>query len=377
MKNVYLETKNKKLCNGCGICTLGCPSNAISMVADNEGFLYPVIDEEKCIHCNKCKNICSNFNNSKDYDKAYMAINNNKEELKNSSSGGIFYILAKYVIEKNGVVFGVEYDESMEARHNFHTTMEECKKFQGSKYVRSNLNNSFEKVEEFLKKDKYVLFTGTPCQCNALKVFLKKDYDKLIICDIICHANPSPKVFNKYINELEEKYNKKVINFYHRPKENGWHNATPIIEFADHSKINDKLYFDAFGHELINRPSCYNCMFTGLNRVSDFTIADLWGNDKICPKVEDNNTGISLLCINNKKAEDILKYIKEKMKLQQIDKELAFSYNHHCNIKMHYNRKKFFRNLDEESVHENIETCLKVSIIRKIIRKVKRIIKLS
>ena len=107
MKNKFLETGDKKDCNGCGICTIECPTNAIKMVEDNEGFYYPVTDESKCIKCNKCKNICSNYNNSDYFGKAYMAINNNKEELKNSSSGGIYYILAKYVIQKNGVVFGV------------------------------------------------------------------------------------------------------------------------------------------------------------------------------------------------------------------------------------------------------------------------------
>lgn len=377
MENIYLKTLDKKTCNGCGICVKECPVEAIKMVEDTEGFLYPVIDEEKCINCNKCKNICSNFNDSKDYDKAYMAINKNIDELKNSSSGGMFYILAKYVISNNGVVFGVEYDDNMEAHHNYYTTLEDCKKFQGSKYVRSNLNNSFEKVQEFLKNDKYVLFTGTPCQCNALKLFLKKDYDKLIICDLICHSNPSPKVLKKYIEEVEKDYNKKIINFYHRPKENGWHNALPIIEFSDSSKINDKIYLDAFGFGLISRPSCYDCMFTGTNRVSDFTIADLWGNDKICPEIKDDNTGISLFCINSKKADEIFEKIKDKMEFKKVDKKFAFSFNHYCNIKKHHNRKKFFENIDKEPVIENMRKCLKVSIVRKIVRKVKKIIKKS
>lgn len=377
MENIYLNTLDKKTCNGCGICTKDCPADAIKMVEDNEGFLYPVIDEKKCIKCNKCKNVCSNFNDSKDYNKAYMAINKNNDELKNSSSGGMFYILAKYVISNNGVVFGVEYDENMEARHNYYTTLEDCKKFQGSKYVRSNLNNSFEKVQEFLKNDRYVLFTGTPCQCNALKLFLKKDYDKLIICDLICHANPSPKVFKMYIDELEKKHNKKIINYFCRPKENGWHYTSSIIEFEDHSKVNDTLYFYAFGQELIDRPSCHNCKFTGINRVSDFTIADLWGNDKICPEVIDENTGISLLCVNNEKSEMIFKDLQKEMMFKEVDKKIAFSFNHNNPVPEHRNRSKFFENLENKSVIKNMEECLKVSIFRKIVRKVKKIIKKS
>ena len=242
MKNLYLETKNKKDCNGCGICTIGCPTNAIKMIEDNEGFYYPQIDEEKCINCGKCKNICSNYNNSKGNEQAYMAINKNKSELGNSASGGMFYILAKYMIEKKGVVFGVEYGENHKVQHNYYETLEECKKFQGSKYVRSDIGNYYEKVKEFLKQDRYVLFTGTPCQCNALKTYLNKDYEKLIICDIICHANPSQKVFDKYIKELEEKEKKKIKKINFRDKVNGWKNSNPIIYFEDGSSIEENTF---------------------------------------------------------------------------------------------------------------------------------------
>lgn len=375
MKNTYLEYKNKKDCNGCGICTIGCPTNAIKMVEDNEGFFYPQIDEEKCINCGKCKNICSNYNDSKGNEQAYMAINKNKEELENSASGGMFYILAKYVIEKNGVVFGVEYGENLKVQHNYYETLEECKKFQGSKYVRSDIGNSYEKVKEFLSQDRYVLFTGTPCQCNALKTYLGKEYEKLIVCDIICHANPSQKVFDKYIKELEERENKKVKRFNFRDKANGWKNSTPIIYFEDGSKMEEKAFYNAFVGELFDRPSCHDCKFSSTNRVTDFTIGDFWGIDRIMPEVNDDNTGISLLTVNSEKANSIFDEVKDNMEFKAIDKEVAFTYNHHSNKLPHKSRQKFFDNLDSIPVIENINSCLKVSFVKKVLRKCKRIVK--
>ena len=375
MKNMYLETKQKKDCNGCGICTIGCPVDAIHMVEDNEGFYYPEIDESKCIKCNKCKNICSNYNDSNNNEDAYMAINKNKEELKNSASGGMFYILAKYVIEKKGVVFGVEYGENLKVQHNHYETLDDCKKFQGSKYVRSDIGNSYQEVEKLLKEDRWVLFTGTPCQCNALRTYLNKEYDRLIICEIICHANPSQKVFDKYVKDLEEKNNKKVIDVKFRDKETGWKNSTPVICFEDGTKQEEKSFYLAFVNELFDRPSCHDCKFSNTNRTSDFTIGDFWGIDKVLPDVKDDNTGISLITVNTNKAKGIFEEVKDDLEIIKVDKEDAFKYNHHFNIPMHKNRQKFFENLENKSVIGNIQECLKVSFIKKVLRKCKRIAK--
>ncbi len=374
MENIYLKNKDKSMCNGCEICTKVCPTNAIKMVEDQEGFFYPEIDKDKCINCNKCKNICSNYNTSLGNEKVYVAINKNEKELEESSSGGMFYILAKYVIEKNGVVFGVEYDENLKVRHNFYETLEECKRFQGSKYVRSDINDSYRKVEEFLKDDRYVLFTGTPCQCNALKTYLVKEYEKLILCDIICHANPSQKVFDKYKNEIENSRDKKIKMIYFRTKNNGWRNQTPIIEYMDNEKEEEKTFFSAFVKELINRPSCHSCVFASSNRVTDFSIGDFWGIEKVMPEVEDKDTGISLFMVNSKKASEVFDNVKEYIKYKEVDKDLAFLYNHNKNVPMHRNREKFFNNLDKISVIDNINQNIKVSFIRKVFRKCKSLL---
>lgn len=379
--NNYFKTYDKKDCNGCGMCALICPKGAITMTEDSEGFLYPVINKEKCVHCNLCVKRCPNnpLENKTDNQKTYIAYCKDKEVKKRSSSGGMFFPIAKYVIEQKGVVFGVTYDASLVAYHEYVTELNDLKRFQGSKYVRSDLKNSYKEVQNFLKKDKYVLFTGTPCQCQGLRAFLKKDYDKLITCEIICHANPSPKVFNLYKKNLEIKKNKRVKNIAFRSKETGWHNQTPIIEYEDHCKEKENSYFNAFVNEMINRPSCYDCRFCGPKRYSDFSIGDLWGIDKIDSTIEDNDTGISLLNVNTEKGFKILDKIKAELYLKEVDTNLAFSYNHHQNVPIHKNRDKFFKEISNGTINETniiskMNQYTNSSLTKRVVRKSKAIL---
>lgn len=367
----YFETKLKKDCCGCEICALKCPKNAITMKQDEEGFLYPEIDYDKCVNCGLCRKICPNHDYPLNKNiESYIAINNNKKELMNSASGGMFILLAKYVINKKGVVFGVKYDENLKVVHDYSNTLDGCFKFQGSKYVRSDLNNSFLKVKEFLENNRYVLFTGTPCQCQALRTFLNKQYEKLVTCDVICHANPSPKVFEQYKNNLEKKYGKKVTNICFRSKKNGWHTQTPIIEFEDKSEIEDESYILGFVRELFNRPSCHNCHFCSSNRLSDFTIGDFWGIEKVDKSIKDDNTGISLLCVNTTSAKKILDNISSQMFLKKTDLRQAFSYNHYSNSKKSEKRNRFFKGIEKGTINaENIINVLEKYTKRNVFRK--------
>lgn len=380
MDNTYLDNNIKSSCNGCGVCALVCPKECIKMVADEEGFLYPKIDKEKCIKCGKCKKYCGNFNQKKEKDeKAYIAINKSSEELKNASSGGMFFILAKYVIEKNGVVCGVTYNDNLEVVHEFAETLEDCKKFCGSKYVRSNLQDSYKKTKEYLENDRYVLFTGTACQLSGLKKYLSKDYDNLILCDILCHANPSPKVFKQYISNIEKKENKKVIDILFRDKNTGWRSQVPTIVFEDGTKKTENSYFTAFVREMINRPSCYSCQFATQRRVTDFTIGDLWGIEKVDPSIDTTN-GVSLLTVNSLKGRTTFNEINNQMFFKEIDYNLVASYNHYHNVLQHKNRDKFFDGITSGKINENniisyMNKYTQVNILRKLIKKAKRIIK--
>lgn len=379
----YFELKDKKKCNGCGVCALRCPKEAIVMKEDEEGFLYPEVDFKKCIKCNLCKKICPNHEYDQNQNiKTYMAVNNNEIERKNSSSGGIYYILSKYIIEKKGIVFGVKYDKELIVCHDYADNLEEIKKFQGSKYVRSDLRNSYKDVEKFLKEDRYVLFTGTPCQCQGLRSFLGKEYNKLITCDIICHANPSPKVFELYKQNIEKKYNSKIKNIIFRDKNKyGWHSGSHTTVVLENGNIYDiPEYCNSFLNELINRPSCHSCYFCSENRLSDFTIGDMWGIEKIDPKMKDDNTGISLLSVNSNKAQNIFKEIKNNFYFKEIPQKIAFKYNHHENVSIHKNRNKFFTGIVNGKINNNnviyyMNKLTKKPIYIRVIKKIKSIIK--
>ena len=378
--NSYFDTHKKEDCNGCGTCSLLCPVNAIEMIEDEEGFLYPQIDEEKCIKCNKCRKICSNYPRKNAYQiKAYATKNKDEEKRKNSTSGGMFKILAEHVINKNGIVFGVRLNKNLVAIHDYAETIEECKKFSFSKYVRSDLNGAYEKVKKFLNQDRYVLFTGTPCQVQGLRNFLGKDSEKLILCEIICHANPSPKVLKMYIKNHENISKQKIKQIYFRSKDKEMNNGA-YIEFEDGTKKEIQEYITAFsGNQLINRPSCYNCQFVDENRKADFTIGDLWGIEKILPNFKDGK-GISLLTVNTEKAEKIFNLIKLNMDFENIDLNLAFKYNHHSNSSPNNKRKKFFINLangkiNDNTIIEKLKKYTKKSMLKKITGKIKRIAK--
>ena len=378
--NSYFDTHKKEDCNGCGTCSLLCPVNAIKMIEDEEGFLYPKIDEEKCIKCNKCRKICSNYPRKNEYQiKAYATKNKDEEKRKNSTSGGMFKILAEYVINKNGIVFGVRLNKNLVAIHDYAETIKECKEFSFSKYVRSDLNHSYEKVKKFLSEDRYVLFTGTPCQVQGLRNYLGKDSEKLILCEIICHANPSPKVLKMYIKNHENISKQKVKQIYFRSKNKEMDNSA-YIEFEDGTKKKIQEYITAFsGNQLINRPSCYQCQFVDENRKADFTIGDLWGIERILPEFNDNK-GISLLTVNTEKAEKIFDKIKDMLDYKEVNLKEAFRYNHHSNLSKNKHRDKFFLDISNGKINENniikyLQKYTKKSIYRKVLNKAKRILR--
>ena len=378
--NNYFNTKEKKDCNGCGVCALRCPQRAIDMTEDEEGFLYPTINKEKCIDCGLCKKICSNNVKENLFKaKTYIGINKNKKELKQSSSGGMFIILANYIIKKGGVVFGAEYDSNLNVKHNYYEDYEGVKRFQGSKYVRSDLNDSYIIAKKFLDAGKKVLFTGTPCQCQGLRSYLQKEYNNLITCDIICHANSSKKIFDMYKENISTKYKSKVKDIKFRDKETGWRCQTPTILLENGNKVQDTSYLYAFLNELINRPSCYDCHFCSKQRYSDFSIGDMWGIEFIDEKYKNNDEGISLLNINTKKGSLIFDEIKENITYQEIETDLAFSYNHNHNVKPHKKRKLFFDEVNKGKINsKNIIVNLKKYINKRfcvrVCRKIKDVI---
>lgn len=379
MKKIYFDSKNKKDCNGCGTCSLICPKKCITMEEDEEGFFYPKVDKSKCIKCNKCKNVCSNFNEKKENnEKAYAVINTHKKYADKFSSGGMFFALAQYIIEKGGVVFGVRYTEELKVVHDYAENIDDVVKFCGSKYVRSDLKDSYLKVEEFLIKDRYVLFTGTPCQINGLKKYLGKEYEKLLLCDVICRANPSPKTFKMFKQNLENTNNKRVKMISFRGKRNGWESPNTLIMYEDGKEEKNNVFLNAFGADLINRPSCSKCVFVSKRRISDITIGDLWGVNEIFPSLQFKD-GVSLLIINSLKGKQVFNEIKNKIKYKEVDYDKACSFNYFKVFPVYVNRKKFFKfikkgKINEENFIEMMEKYMELGFCRKKLKRLKEII---
>lgn len=376
MENIYLKTKEKITCNGCTACALVCPKGAIEMVEDSEGFIYPKIIEEKCIKCGKCLNTCSNYSKNEDRKYiSYAAINNDKQTLAESTSGGAFSALAKKLFKnKDAVCYGAVYNEDFEVTHTRAETLEQTLKFRGSKYLRSNILGIYESVKKDLKEGKQVLFTGTPCQTAGLSTYLNKDYPNLILCDIICHSNPSPKVFKRYIKALELKQGSNVKSYSFRAKSNGWDNLKPIVEYENGTCEEELTFLTAFLRATINRPCCYDCKFIKPYNYADITLGDFWGVDKLT-NISNYQNGISLVLVNTKKGQEFFETI-QGLTLYKLDDAIdVFKYNHKKPDNPHRNREKFFKRLDnikDENVLEYINKMSRERLARRIINKLKR-----
>lgn len=356
-----LNIKDKKECTGCSACYSICPTKAISMIEDEEGFVYPNIDESKCIKCGICEKTCpcinekENNNFSKPMVLAAWSLDNiNKSE---SSSGGCFYELAKYIIDEGGVVIGAGFDEELNVVHKSVDKVEDLIKLKGSKYVQSRIKESFKQAKEYLESGRPVLFVGTPCQVAGVYAFLKnKEYPNLYTADLICHGVPSTKVYRKYLNELSLKYQSKPISLTFRDKSSGWKRYSVKVDFKDERYIksaSEDIFMRTFLSNLCLRPSCYDCKFSKLPRVADITLGDFWGIGNINSKLDDD-TGTSELVINSEKGKKILKKIKDNIYVEEIDLESGIKYNP-ClvgSVKMPDKRKEFFLDLDSNSLEE-------------------------
>ncbi len=317
--------KNSK-CTGCMACYNICPNGAIKLKENEEGFLYPEIDEEKCIKCNLCKKVCPSnkvYQTNFEEPRYYAIFNSNQEDRMKSSSGGMVALLSKRFLDNNGVVYGVEMNGNV-AKNTRIAEKKELYKILGSKYLQSEIGNTYKKVKEDLENNKNVLFTGTPCQIEGLKSFLNKEYEKLMCISIICHGVPSPGMFKKYINELQKYSGKKIKNVNFRSKENGWHNFLIEYEFEDESRKITSFTLDTYMQGFLKnyylRESCYNCqMRFDKKNSADIIIGDFWGIENVFPELDDDK-GVSALIINSVKGGKIF----EKVKDEVIYKETTF-----------------------------------------------------
>lgn len=377
-----LEKVSNKCC-GCSACLNKCPKKAINMVADSKGFKYPVIDKTLCIECGLCENVCPILNNEKNQIEeinAYACYNKNENERFNSSSGGIFILLAKEIIKMNGVVFGACLDEKQNVQHIYIEKQKELYKLMKSKYVQSTIGNTYKNAEEFLRQGKIVLFTGTPCQIDGLYSYLGKEYENLFTQDIVCHGVPSPKVWDEYKKYRYEKDGKLPQTIDFRNKDNGWKKYQLKFNYENESYSNNSnsdLFLQSFLRNTILRDSCYQCNFKDKYRKSDITLADFWGIDKIHKELNDDK-GISLVLVNSKKGNDLFSKIKPQIMCQKTDLTQAIKSNSAMtkSAKKDKKRELFFKNLELINFEILVKKyTTKPSVLLRILKKIKRIIR--
>jgi len=298
------------------------------MIYDDEGFLYPHINEY-CTDCGTCKSVCALKSTQSEhgtYPLVYAVKHKDEMVRISSTSGGAFTALSDWILENNGLVFGVKYNEEFLVVTSCAESKGERDKFKVSKYVQSDLGNSFNKVRDFLKQDKLVMFSGTPCQVAALRIYCKGiDTKNLYLCDLICTGTPPQLLFQDFIRFLESNKKKKLTSFNMRYKSNrgGWRGYNSLAIYADGFQDNKSLinsvYTTLFGTHLALRPSCYECKYKRLERPSDITIADFWGIEKCMPDFDDNR-GVSLVLINSDKGKYWFENIENKLHIRESNK---------------------------------------------------------
>ena len=329
-------------CCGCAACVQACPKQCIRLAADEEGFLYPTVDEASCVQCGKCLKVCPmrQASDSRAPVGVYAAANPDEEVRLRSSSGGVFSLLSEYVIRQDGVVFGAAFNERLEVVHCHTEIMEEVAAFRGSKYVQSQIGTSFQDADNFLKIGRKVLFSGTPCQIAGLKSYLGKEYPGLLTVDFVCHGVPSPGIFKEYVEAQPDFVS--GVNF--RDKRCGWKNFSITMDTSagEKSKVfNNDEYMQGFLGNAFLRPSCYRCRFRTGRSCSDFTIGDFWGIDKLRPEMDDDK-GLSLVIANNNEADSILKTLECSLTEMPLDDAVKYNPSINSSVAIPPYRHLFF-----------------------------------
>lgn len=378
-------------CTGCGACGSICPRQCIHMEADIEGFLRPIVENDKCVDCCLCQRVCPIISPLNYFDpsvtSAYAAYNLDSAVREQSTSGGVFTALCKWTLDHGGVVFGAAYDENFIVRHYLVDSETELWRLRGAKYTQSDLGNIFSQVKEHLLHEQIVLFSGTPCQIAGLQAYLGKPWEQLLLVDVVCHGVPSPAVWKHYVRYRSttdaDGSMPTVVNL--RSKESGWPEYSIRFNYKDHASYSIKNFRDpylrAFVGDLCLRPSCYDCSFKGISRTSDFTLADYWGIERQVPELHDGN-GTSLVLLHSDKAKVIWKEIASQMRYREVNPEMAVSENPSAiqSSTPHPYREVFMARYMQEGFMELVDELLpplpktqSLTLQQRILKKVKRI----
>ena len=345
----------KEKCTACAACQNICPKGAISFVENKEGFVYPAIEEKICVRCGACQKVCPQFgeNTRKEFanTECYVVWARNDLLREKSSSGGIFAATAKWILDNKGVVFGAAFDEGCyTVSHIMIDNIDELSRLQGSKYVQSDIGNSYKQCKTELQAGRKVLFSGTPCQIDGLHHFLKKQYANLFTIDILCHGVPSQKILLSYIEDIEKRYKSKVDAFEFRDKNTykGWENSCHTrITFQSGKVITSdseaSLFWNSFLSNIYLRESCYQCAYAGKQRVGDITIGDFWGIKDLPTEIKFK--GVSFVLVNTQNGKMLFDKAEVDFEKRKISDAIGKNRTLQTSFPKGQNRELFFNTL--------------------------------
>ena len=348
-----IKLLNKKDCCGCWACENACPKHCISMIEDEEGFRYPLVNMDSCIDCHLCEKVCPIINIEQEHKKkqrGYLLQIKDEAIRKESTSGGSFTAIASWIINQGGVVYGAAFDYSdYKVKHCAATTLEELSKFRNSKYVQSEIGNTYQEIKKELQADRWVAMSGTPCQIEGLVHYLRKPYDKLVLIDVVCYGIPSPGVFADYLSYMQRKIGGRFKKILFREKRLCYNytsfslfNVNPQLDY--HKGVESDQFMRSFFSDMNVRPSCYDCKFKKRYRVSDFTIWDCYDVKMFSKNFDDNGTNRVL--VHTDKGMRILEAVKDTVKLEEykdLDYFIADEIAMVKSVPINPKRKEFFK----------------------------------
>jgi acetyltransferase-like isoleucine patch superfamily enzyme/coenzyme F420-reducing hydrogenase beta subunit len=377
----------KENCTGCGACVDICPTKAIVLETDIEGFWYPKVNHELCTNCGLCEKVCAELHIEELKDSCitkepivFSAIHKENDVRRESTSGGLFSALASKVYEEGGYVGGAVYTDDFQVKHILSNDRNDLLKIRGSKHCQSDMGGIFLKTKELLDNEELVLICATPCQIAALRRFLGKDYEQLVLIDFICLGINSNKIFGKYLESLEQKFGSKVVSVQAKNKDKGWRSLAYKIRFE-----NQKVYLregksDDFTRGFISahinsRPTCYECKYKGFPRISDITLGDFWGIENF-DKTMDDNMGTSVVLINSKKGTSFFDSIKDLINTKEMPLATVIPGNQallHSVMKSSINRNEFYKDLKELSFDAVVRKHYPLE--KKTVKNIKKIVR--
>lgn len=346
-------------CFGCGACAYACSTEAIKMEPDKEGFVYPAVDETLCTDCGICREVCPIRKDISSEGVRFYALRcKDPDLLSQSTSGGAFSVIASQIIKNGGLVCGAVFDETFTVRHILSGNISPMRK---SKYVQSSLSDSFQAIEEALAAGTQVLFSGTPCQCHAMKQCFPGNRN-LLTMTLICRGVMSPLLWEEYCRYLEKDGTLTAFCFRDKRRDNDAHTVAYMIGGKEHtSGFSEHPLTRIYTKELSLRPSCYHCPYVSCEKDFDFTIGDFWGAENVFPEYADGK-GLSLVITGGLRAEEILNAVQEEAFVRETTKEKALQPALTSPAKESMLRKFLFRQLETRADHGHcdMETLLKI-----------------